>query len=93
MKPAQRKRAPKPLPATVPVPRDRAWVRHGGAMLGLWALALAAYSNSFSGSPAGDAALLLHDPRIAAVNIRTVTALFHQQYWTSGTSGLYGTFT
>ncbi|HKE29242.1 MAG TPA: hypothetical protein VKB88_43125 [Bryobacteraceae bacterium] len=74
------KRAPSPA---------RHWVRHAVAIAGLWVFALVTYSNSFHGDLSADADALVHDPRIAAATGTAVQALFHQQYWNTGVSGLY----
>src|SRR5215469_9746869 len=64
-------------------------VRHAVAIAGLWVFALVTYSNSFRGDLSADADALVHDPRIAAATGTAVQALFHQQYWNTGVSGLY----
>jgi tetratricopeptide (TPR) repeat protein len=89
MKRDRGKRVPAPAQGLPALSRDRAWLRHVWAVLGLWGFALAVYSNSFETNLAADAAALLHDPRIATANAPGIMALFRQQYWASGTSGLY----
>ena len=71
------------------VVRHGAPVRHLWAVAGLLGFALAVYSNSFHGGLAADAAALLHDPRLGNAGAGNMASLFQQQYWASGTSGLY----
>jgi tetratricopeptide (TPR) repeat protein len=67
------------------------WSRHGRRLLLLWALALAAYSNSFHGGIFFDnIPALLEDPRIRAVTAQNVGAILTEGYWhIAPNSGLY----
>ena len=67
------------------------WSRHGRRLLLLWALALAAYSNSFqAGIFFDNTPALLEDPRIRAVTARNIGAILTEGYWhITPTSGLY----
>ncbi|MGA2769290.1 MAG: tetratricopeptide repeat protein [Bryobacteraceae bacterium] len=68
-----------------------AWRRHAWRMLALWALVLAAYSNSFQAGLVFDSAMAItHDARIRAVTPRNLGLILTEQYWHSRTiSGLY----
>src|SRR5262249_35049655 len=59
--------------------------------LGLVALTLAAFSNSFStGFALDNQALLLGDPRIQVANSENIDRIFnHTYWWPNGESGLY----
>jgi tetratricopeptide (TPR) repeat protein len=65
--------------------------QHGRRLLLLWALTLAAYSNSFQGAPVFDnAPALLQDPRIRAVTTQNLGAILTEGYWHNNpASGLY----
>ncbi len=67
------------------------WSQHGRRLLLLWALTLAAYSNSFQGGIFYDnTAALLDDPRIRAVTPHNIGAILTEGYWhITPTSGLY----
>jgi tetratricopeptide (TPR) repeat protein len=69
----------------------RLWPRHAAAIVALWVLALAAYSNSFAGGFVFDnAPIVQNDPRIRAATAENVRRIFTTEYWfASGTSGLY----
>jgi tetratricopeptide (TPR) repeat protein len=60
-------------------------------MLALWALVLAAYSNSFQAGLVFDSAMMIsHDARIRAVTPGNLRLILTEQYWHSRTlSGLY----
>jgi hypothetical protein len=60
-------------------------------MLALWALVLAAYSNSFqAGLVFDNAAVISQDSRIRAVTPQNLRLILTGQYWhDSTTSGLY----
>src|SRR5271157_751631 len=68
-----------------------AWRRHAWRMLALWALVLAAYSNSFQAGLVFDSAgVISHDARIQAVTPQNLRLILTGQYWPSRTtSGLY----
>src|SRR5271157_2151341 len=74
---------------------DRAWRRHAWRILALWALVLAAYSNSFQAGLVFDsAAMISQDARIRAVTPQNLRLILTEQYWHSRTiSGLYRPFT
>jgi Tfp pilus assembly protein PilF len=58
------------------------WRQHGLHLLLLWALALAAYSNSFQGGIFFDnIPALLEDPRIRAVTTQNIGAILTEGYW------------
>lgn len=69
--------------------------RHVWRMLALWALLLAAYSNSFdSGLVFDNAAIIAQDPRIQTVTSQNIGLILTKEYWYSGPqslpiSGLY----
>jgi tetratricopeptide (TPR) repeat protein len=67
------------------------WSQHGRRLLLLWALALAAYSNSFHGGIFFDnTPALLQDPRIRAVTAPNIGAILTEGYWhITPNSGLY----
>ncbi len=59
-----------------------AWRRHLLPVLGLWALALAAYSSSFGAGLVFDNRIaILNDPRIQDVTSRNANLILDQQYW------------
>ena len=60
-------------------------------MLALWALALAAYSNSFQAGLLFDSAVVIpRDPRIQAVTPQNLRLILTEQYWHDNTAmGLY----
>ena len=68
-----------------------AWRSHAWRMLALWALVLAAYSNSFqSGLVFDNAMVISRDARIQAVTPQNLRLILTQQYWQGSTaSGLY----
>jgi tetratricopeptide (TPR) repeat protein len=68
-----------------------AWRRHAWRMLALWALALAAYSNSFQAGLVFDSAMAItRDARIQAVTPHNLRLILTEEYWHgSTTSGLY----
>ncbi|MGP8246139.1 MAG: tetratricopeptide repeat protein [Bryobacteraceae bacterium] len=69
----------------------RLWPRHTLQIAALWALALAAYSNSFAGGFVFDnVPIVQNDPRIRAATADNIGLIFTWEYWfDSGTSGLY----
>jgi tetratricopeptide (TPR) repeat protein len=85
--------------ASPPVARDQAsvqaahpaWRRHAWRMLALWALVLAAYSNSFQAGLVFDSAMAItRDARIQAVTPHNLRLILTEEYWHgSTTSGLY----
>ena len=74
-----------------PMAAHPAWRRHGWRMLALWALVLAAYSNSFQAGLVFDSAMAItRDARIQAVTARNLGLILSEEYWHgSTTSGLY----
>jgi tetratricopeptide (TPR) repeat protein len=67
----------------------RTWRRHAWRVLALWALVLAAYSNSFeAGLVFDNAKVISRDARIRAVTPRNVRLILTEGY-SSTTSGLY----
>ena len=70
---------------------SQVWRQHGRRLLLLWALALAAYSNSFQGGIFFDnIAALREDPRIQAVTAHNIGAILTESYWhIAPNSGLY----
>ncbi len=78
-----------------PSPPNSSWRPHGWRLLALWALVLAAYSNSFdAGLIFDNAAAISQDPRIRAVTPQNLCLIATQEYWyTNPTSGLYRPFT
>ncbi len=91
-KPRRSRRAPQPAALA-----DRsvqaahpAWRRHAWRILALWALVLAAYSNSFpSGLVFDNAVVISQDTRIRAVTPHNLRLILTEQYWHGTTSGLY----
>jgi tetratricopeptide (TPR) repeat protein len=71
------------------------WRQHGSRLLLLWAVTLAAYSNSFQGAIFFDnVPALLKDPRIRAVTAQNIRAILTEGYWhIVRDSGLYRPFT
>jgi tetratricopeptide (TPR) repeat protein len=69
---------------------SQVWSQHGRLLL-LWALTLAAYSNSFQGAILFDnAPALLQDPRTRAVTAQNIGAILTEGYWRNNpASGLY----
>jgi tetratricopeptide (TPR) repeat protein len=67
------------------------WRRHGWRVLALWALVLAAYSNSFSAGLVFDSAkVVTEDARIRSVTPQNLRLILREGYWQgSATSGLY----
>ena len=67
------------------------WRRHAWRMLALWALVLAAYSNSFQAGLVFDsAAVISQDTRIRAVTPRNLRLILTEEYWHGSTAnGLY----
>jgi tetratricopeptide (TPR) repeat protein len=87
--------------ASPPVPPEgssfraahRAWRRHAWRMLALWALVLAAYSNSFqAGLVFDNSQVISRDARIRAVTPGNVRLILTEGY-SSASSGLYRPFT
>ena len=76
--------------ASLPVAPDRDW-RHAWRLLALWALVLAAYSNSFQAGLVLDSPMVIsQDARIQAVTPENLRLILTEQYWHgSTTSGLY----
>ncbi|MGA2723828.1 MAG: hypothetical protein ABSG79_15630, partial [Bryobacteraceae bacterium] len=68
-----------------------AWRRHAWRMLALWALVLAAYSNSFQAGLVFDSAVAISaDTRIRAVTPENLRLILTEQYWHGSTAfGLY----
>src|SRR5271157_5404579 len=68
-----------------------AWRRHAWRLLALWALVLAAYSNSFQSGMVFDNALVIaRDARIRAVTPQNLRLILTEQYWRgTNTHGLY----
>jgi tetratricopeptide (TPR) repeat protein len=68
-----------------------AWRRHAWRMAALWALVLAAYSNSFQTGLVFDSAMAItRDARIQAVTPQNLRLILTEEYWHgSTTSGLY----
>jgi tetratricopeptide (TPR) repeat protein len=87
--------------AAAPAPADRqyfvsktislVWSQHGRRLLLLWALTLAAYSNSFqAGIVFDNTPAIVEDPRIRAVTARNIGAILTEGYWHNiPNSGLY----
>src|SRR5580658_7499063 len=75
-----------PIPAAHP-----SWRRHAWRMLALWALVLAAYSNSFrAGLVFDSAAVISEDARVHAVTPENVRLILTGPYWNGSTTlGLY----
>jgi hypothetical protein len=71
--------------------QDRPWRRHAWRVLALWAIALAAYSNSFQGGMVFDnSQAILHDSRVHAATAQNIHLILNQEYWyNSATTGLY----
>jgi tetratricopeptide (TPR) repeat protein len=69
----------------------RVWSEHGRHLLLLWALVWLAYSNSFHAEMLfDDVGILLQDPRIRAVTVQNIWAIFSQSYWyINPDAGLY----
>jgi protein O-mannosyl-transferase len=67
------------------------WSQHGRRLLLLWALALAAYSNSFQAAMLFDnAPVVLEDPRVRAVTAQNIGAILTEGYWHNiPATGLY----
>jgi protein O-mannosyl-transferase len=65
--------------------------RHGWRLLAVWALVLAAYSNSFEGALVFDSASIVgQDPRIRQVTLASVESILTGGYWhATPTAGLY----
>jgi protein O-mannosyl-transferase len=65
--------------------------RHLWRLLLLWALAFAAYSDSFDTGLLFDSSeVISHDPRLTAVSAHNVSAILTQEYWPDGiATGLY----
>ena len=83
---------PVPDPPNPPAaPARRALRPHVWRVLGLWALALAAYSNSFrAGMTLDNATIILQDSRIRAATLSNVRLIFSQEYWYgNATTNLY----
>lgn len=74
-----------------PAPPDSPVRRHVWRLLLLWALAFAAYSDSFDAGLIFDSSeVISHDPRLTAVTAHNVAAILTQEYWPDGIStGLY----
>ncbi|MGA2266966.1 MAG: DUF1736 domain-containing protein, partial [Bryobacteraceae bacterium] len=92
-KPRRLRRASQPVAQEDPSfqAAEPAWRRHAWRMLALWALVLAAYSNSFqAGLVFDNAALISGDARIRAVTPGNLRLILTEEYW-PGTSanGLY----
>ena len=68
-----------------------AWRRHAWRMLALWALVLAAYSNSFQAGLVFDSSpMILQDARIREVTPQNLWLILTEQYWHGSTAfGLY----
>jgi hypothetical protein len=68
-----------------------AWRRHAWRILALWALVLAAYSNSFqAGLVLDNGVIVSQDARIQAVTARNLRLILTQEYWPgTTTTGLY----
>jgi Tfp pilus assembly protein PilF len=92
-KPRRVRRASQPVAREDPSLQaaDRARRRHAWRMLALWALVLAAYSNSFQAGLVFDsAAVISQDARVHAVTPQNLRLILTQEYWhDSTTSGLY----
>jgi tetratricopeptide (TPR) repeat protein len=83
-----RRAAPQDLSAP---PAHPAWRRHAWRILALWALVLAAYSNSFqSGMVFDNAVVIALDSRIQAATPQNLWLILTEQYWRgSAANGLY----
>ena len=70
---------------------DPAWRRHAWRVLALWALVLAAYSNSFqAGLVLDNSVIVAQDARIQAVTAQNLRLILTQEYWPgTTTTGLY----
>ncbi len=92
-KPRRTREAPPPIAKQHSVRKtvSQVWSRHGRRLLLLWALTLAAYSNSFHTAIVFDnAPALLDDPRIRAVTAHNIGAILTEGYWhITPSSGLY----
>jgi tetratricopeptide (TPR) repeat protein len=77
--------------ASQTVAPDRGWRRHAWRLLALWALVLAAYSNSFqAGLVLDDPMVISQDARIQAVTPENLRLILTEQYWHGSTAyGLY----
>jgi tetratricopeptide (TPR) repeat protein len=78
-------------PASRAAPSTASRPRHGWRILLLWALAGAAYSNSFQSAPVFDGAkIVAQDSRIRAVTPENIRLIIGEEYWYKGApSGLY----
>src|SRR5690242_17220544 len=81
-------------PPAAPVPAAPApppvWRKHALFILALWTVALAAYSNSFSGAFVFDNTVILQDSRIKAVTPQNIDLILTQEYWYNwALTGLY----
>src|SRR5579871_570735 len=93
------RKLPRSRRATPPVTREAssiqaahpAWRRHAWRMLALWALVLAAYSNSFQAGLVFDSAVVIsEDARVHAVTPQNLQLILTGPYWHAGaTLGLY----
>ncbi|HEV2446530.1 MAG TPA: hypothetical protein VGS58_11430, partial [Candidatus Sulfopaludibacter sp.] len=71
-----------PIPQRAPQKAPVDWKRHIYAVLAMWVLALAAYSNSFGGELAFDSKVVIgDDPRIRAATSKNVDEIWSKGYW------------
>jgi len=92
-KPRRSREAPPPAarPALAVKTVSQGWSQHGRRLLLLWALVLAAYSNSFqTGLLFDNTGVLFRDPRIQAVTVQNIGSILTEGYWhINPASGLY----
>ena len=85
--------APQYPTPSAPIIRNehRLWRRHVWRILALWAVALAAYSNSFQGGIIFDnAQAILRDSRVHATTAQNIHLILNEEYWYNhSTTGLY----
>ncbi len=88
---AWRKKAAAPTPVPPPAPARPSLRPHMWRVLGLWAVALAAYANSFrAGMTLDNATIILKDARIQAATLANLRLIFSQEYWYgNATTNLY----
>ncbi|HEV3332548.1 MAG TPA: hypothetical protein VG096_16275 [Bryobacteraceae bacterium] len=85
----RRARSVPPPIETKPLPRSPAVTLsilrpHAARLAALWALAAAAYANSFqSGMVLDNALVILRDPRIRAVTAQNISLILNKDYWYS----------
>jgi tetratricopeptide (TPR) repeat protein len=95
LKPRRSRRTPVAREACSIEAANPTWRRHAWPMLALWALVLAAYSNSFKAGLVFDsAAVISEDARVHAVTPQNLRLILTEPYWRGSTTlGLYRPFT